>query len=97
VITGDNDGALSRVGSVLLAALATASVPSLASIIAGVSTVFSRSLGPGDLVEYGGERGRVRRIGLVSLLLEDADGLSIRVPHARSLWHPTRILERRQP
>jgi hypothetical protein len=94
VITGDSDGSLSRVGMVLLVAIATASVPSLASVIAGVSTVFSRTLVLGDLVEYGGERGHVREIGLVSMTLEGDNGVSIRVPHARSLWHATRVLQR---
>jgi small-conductance mechanosensitive channel len=61
-----------------------------------MSTVFSRILGPGDLVEYGGERGTVREIGLVSLNLEGENGVSIRVPHARSLWHATRVVQRRQ-
>jgi hypothetical protein len=97
VITGDNEGSLSRIGMVLFVAVAVASVPSLASIIAGVSTVFSRSLGLGDLVEYGGERGHVREIGLISLTLEGESGISIRVPHARSLWHATRVVERRRP
>lgn len=96
VITGDSDGSLSRIGMVLLVAIAVASVPSLASIIAGVSMVFSRTLGPGDLVEYGGERGHVREIGLVSLKLEGENGISIRVPHARSLWHATRVVQRRR-
>ncbi|MFT3921908.1 MAG: mechanosensitive ion channel family protein [Myxococcales bacterium] len=96
VITGDADGSLSRIGMVLLVAIAIAAVPSLASIIAGISTVFSRSLGLGDLVEYGGERGHVKEIGLVSLTLEGDHGIAIRVPHARSLWHATRVVERRQ-
>lgn len=97
VITGDHDGALSRIGMVLLLAFAVAAVPLLASLIAGISTVFSRSVNLGDLVEYGGERGRVREMGLLALALEGESGASIRVPHARSLWHATRILERRRP
>src|SRR5690606_878163 len=66
VITGDGDGALSRTGMVLLVAFSAAAIPSLASVIAGVSTVFSRTLSLGDHVEYGGERGRVREIGILS-------------------------------
>lgn len=96
VITGDGDGALSRTGMVLLVAFSAAAIPSLASVIAGVSTVFSRTLSLGDHVEYGGERGRVREIGILSLILEAEDGSSVRVPHARSLWHATRVLERRR-
>lgn len=96
IITGDHDGALSRLGMVMVIAFSIAAIPALASIIAGVITVFSRTIGPGDLVEYGGERGHVREMGLVSLSLEGPDGISIRVPHARALWHATRILERRK-
>ncbi len=96
VITGDGDGSLSRIGMVMLVALAVASVPSLASIIAGLTTVFSRTVYRGDLVDYGGERGLVREIGLVSMTLEGEDGSTIRVPHARALWHATRVVRRKR-
>lgn len=96
VITGDPNGALSRLGMVVVIALAVAATPALASVIAGIMVIFSRTLGTGDLVEYGGERGFVREMGLVSLCLVTEGGVTIRVPHARSLWHATRILERRQ-
>ncbi len=96
IITGDPNGALSRLGMLIVIAFAVASIPALASIIAGVIVVFSRTIGPGDLVEYGGERGLVREMGLLSLSLVGEGGATIRVPHVRSLWHATRILERRQ-
>ena len=63
--------------------------------IAGIATVFSRTLTLGDLVEYGGERGHVRKIGLLAMTLDGDNGITIRVPHARSLWHATRVVERR--
>jgi hypothetical protein len=97
VITGEPDGALSRIGMVLLTAVAAASVPSLASMIAGLSTVFSRSVRVGDQVVYGGEQGRVREIGLVWLTLDGEHGATVRVPHARALWHATRVLARSGP
>lgn len=94
VITGQPDGALSRTGVIILCALALASTPLLASIVAGVALAFARALRAGDRVEYGGRTGRVTDIGLVVLTLEDDDGGSIRVPHAMSLFCPTRILRR---
>lgn len=97
VITGQPDGALSRTGVIILCALALASTPLLASIVAGVALAFARALRTGDRVEYGGRTGRVTDIGLVVLTLEDDDGGSIRVPHAMSLFFPTRILRRDAP
>lgn len=97
VITGDPNGALSRTGAIVLSALALASTPLLASIVAGVALSFSRSIRAGDQVEYGGSRGVVRDVGVVVVVLEGEDGSTIRVPHARSLWHPTRILEKAAP
>ncbi|MEY4508289.1 MAG: hypothetical protein RLZZ450_411 [Pseudomonadota bacterium] len=94
VITGQPDGALSRTGVIILCALALASTPLLASIVAGVALAFARALRPGDRVEYGGRTGRVADVGLVVLTLEDDEGGTIRVPHAMSLFFPTRILKR---
>jgi len=94
VITGDPNGAISRTGTIVLMALALASTPVLVSIVAGVALAFSRSVQLGDDVEYGGCAGRVRDIGIVVMTLDSEDGGTVRVPHARSLWHPTRILGR---
>ena len=94
VITGDPDGSIARTGTLVLLSLALASTPLLASIVAGVALAFSRSLRAGDQVEYGGRTGRVRELGVVTLVLEGQDGSTIRVPHVLSLWHPTRILDR---
>lgn len=91
VITGDPDGAISRTGMIVLLALSLASTPVLVSIVAGVALAFSRSVRTGDDVEYGGCLGRVVDIGIVVMTLESDDGGVVRVPHARSLWHPTRI------
>jgi hypothetical protein len=91
IITGDPNGAISRTGTIVLLALALASAPLLTSMVAGIALAFSRSLRIGDRVEYGGRSGRVREIGILALTLDDEDGSTTRVPHARSLWHPTRI------
>jgi hypothetical protein len=94
VITGHPDGALSRTGAIILCALALASTPLLASIVAGVALAFARAVRSGDRIEYGGRVGRVQDIGLIVITLEDDEGGTIRVPHALSLFHPTRILKR---
>ncbi|MDB4985423.1 MAG: uncharacterized protein JWN04_601 [Myxococcaceae bacterium] len=94
VITGQPDGALSRSGVIILFALSLASTPLLASIVAGVALAFARALRAGDRVEYGGRTGVVRDIGLVVLTMADDEGGTIRVPHALSLFHPTRILQK---
>ena len=94
VITGDPNGSLSRTGTIVALAVALSSTPLLASMVAGIALAFSRSLRLGDRVEYGGRSGYVRDIGVLALTLEDEDGSTVRVPHARSLWHPTRVLPR---
>ncbi|HEX5660479.1 MAG TPA: mechanosensitive ion channel domain-containing protein, partial [Polyangiales bacterium] len=93
VLTGSPEGALSRTGVVILIALALASTPLLASIIAGVALSFARAVKLGDRVEYGGRLGVVRDIGMIVMTLEDDDGGSVRVPHALSLFLPTRIIK----
>lgn len=97
VITGDPDGPITRTGFLVLLALGLASTPLLASLLAGVGLAFSRALRVGDRVEYGGRVGTVREIGVLSLILEDGDGDTLRVPHLRALWHPTRIFSRGRP
>jgi hypothetical protein len=98
VITGDPNGSISRTGTIVLVALALASAPLLTSMVAGIALAFSRSLRVGDRVEYGGRAGHVREIGLFVLTLGDEqDGSTVRVPHALSLWHPTRIFSRGAP
>jgi hypothetical protein len=92
LITGTDDGALSRAGVVALAALGIAATPVLASAAAGVPAVFGRRLRPGDFVEAGGRAGIVRDVTLLELVLEDAFGCEVRVPQLLGLWHPIRVL-----
>jgi len=92
LITGTDDGALSRAGVVALVALGLACTPVLACAAAGVPVVFLRRLKPGDFVEAGGRAGVVRDVTLLELVLEDEVGCEVRVPQLLGLWHPTRVL-----
>ncbi|HLK39155.1 MAG TPA: mechanosensitive ion channel family protein, partial [Polyangiaceae bacterium] len=92
LITGTDDGALSRAGVVALVALGLACTPVLACAAAGVPAVYGRRLKPGDFVEAGGRAGVVRDVTLLELVLEDAIGCEVRVPQLLGLWHPTRVL-----
>ena len=92
LITGTDDGALSRAGVVALAALGIACTPVLACAAAGVPAVFLRRLKTGDFVEAGGCAGVVRDVTLLELVLEDAVGCEVRVPQLLGLWHPTRVI-----
>ncbi len=92
LITGTDDGALSRAGVVALVALGLACTPVLACAAAGVPAVFGRRLRPGDFVETGGRAGIVRDVTLLEIVLEDALGCEVRVPQLLGLWNPTRVL-----
>jgi len=92
LITGTDDGALSRAGVVALVALGLACTPVLACAAAGVPAVFGRRLRPGDFVEAGGRAGVVRDVTLLELVLEDDMGCEVRIPQLLGLWHPTRVL-----
>ncbi len=92
LITGTDDGALSRAGVVALVALGLACTPVLACAAAGVPAVYGRHLRPGDFVEAGGRAGIVRDVTLLELVLEDAVGCEVRVPQLLGLWHPMRVL-----
>jgi Mechanosensitive ion channel len=92
LITGTDDGSLSRAGVVALVALGLACTPVLACAAAGVPAVFLRRLKLGDFVEAGGRAGVVREVTLLELVLEDDVGCEVRVPQLLGLWHPTRIL-----
>ncbi len=91
VITGNAEGAAPRLGLMLLAALALASVPLVASTVVGAITLFGRWLSVGDWVELGGRAGRVMQISLLETTLRDASGVDVKVPHLVRLWQPTRM------
>jgi len=92
LITGTDDGALSRAGVVALAALGLACTPVLACAAAGVPTVFGRRVAPGNYVEAGGRAGVVREVNLLEIVLEDMSGCEVRVPQLLGLWYPTRVM-----
>jgi small-conductance mechanosensitive channel len=92
LITGTDDGALSRAGVVALAALGLACTPVLACAAAGVPSVFGRRLAPGDFVEFGGREGVIRDVTLLELVLEDSFGREVRVPQLLGLWHATHVV-----
>jgi hypothetical protein len=97
LITGDAEGPLSRIGFIAVLVLGLGATPLCAAGAVGLSVIFSRGLSVGDQVDYGGERGEVRAIGLTALTLRGEDGATVRVPHLRALWHPTRLLPRSKP
>jgi small-conductance mechanosensitive channel len=91
VITGDPDGAFTRIGLVLLVALGLASVPVLATMLLGAVVLFGRRLKTGDWVELGARMGRVIDVGLLETTLRDNAGVELKVPHLSWLWNPTRV------
>ena len=76
LITGTDDGTLSRAGVVALVAIGLAATPLLACAAAGIAVVFGRRLRVGDLAGVGGREGRVRALTMLEVLLEDDDGCS---------------------
>ena len=92
LITGTDEGALSRAGLVALVALGLACTPVLACAAAGLPAVYGRRLKAGDFVEAGGRAGVVRDVTLLELVLEDTLGCEVRIPQLLGLWHPTRVL-----
>jgi len=92
LLTGSDEGALSRAGVATLVAIGLACTPVLACAAVGVPQVFGRKLRPGDYAEMGGRAGRVRKVTLLEVELEDVFGCELRVPHLLALVRPTRIL-----
>lgn len=91
VITGDPDGAFTRMGLVLLGSAGLASLPVVATGLVGVVTLFGRQLKVGDWIELGPRAGRVIGLGLLETTLRDLGGVELKVPHLLRLWHPTRV------
>ncbi|UQA63027.1 mechanosensitive ion channel [Polyangium aurulentum] len=91
LVTGDDDGALVRAVTVVVAALGLATTPLLASAAVGVAVVYGRRISVGDFAEIGGRAGRVRAVSLLEVELEGEEGTT-RVPHLYTLVQPTRLL-----
>jgi small-conductance mechanosensitive channel len=94
LLTGADDGALSRLGVAALVALGLSCVPVLSCAAAGIPIVFGRKIRLGDFVEIGQRSGCVRAVTLLEVTLVDDVGCELRVPHFLSLMHSTRILGR---
>ena len=92
LITGGDEGTLSRASVVALVSIGLATTPLLACAAAGVAVVFGRRLRVGEVAVVGGREGRVRALTMLEVLLEDADGCKVHVPHLLGLWHPTRVI-----
>jgi hypothetical protein len=93
VVTGNMDGALSRLGLLFAVTVALASTPLLANVVVGLVTLYGARLSEGDLVQFGGEgrpelRGRVQAIGLIEMTLRTEAGQEVRVAHLAALCRP---------
>lgn len=92
LLTGSDEGSLSRLGFATVFAFALAATPVLACGTVGAMIVFGRKLRVGDFVEVGGRRGRVRSLSLLEVAFEDEHGCEVRLPHLVALWQPTRVM-----
>jgi small-conductance mechanosensitive channel len=92
LITGSEDGSLSRAGLAALVAIALAAAPVLACVAAGIPVIFGRRLRTGDHVEVGRRTGRIRSIDLLDVKLVDEQGCEVRVPHLWGLFQPGRVV-----
>ena len=90
IVSGDPASVFARIGNAVLLGLALALTPLLASIVLGAVVIYTRRLQVGKQVEVGGHSGRVISIGLLDVLLRDARGGEVRVPHLRALISPVR-------
>lgn len=93
-VTGNGDGGIARAGYILLGSIALAATPILASGLVGVAVVFGRRVKPGDYAEVRGTIGRVTRVTLLEMQLEDDDGANLRVPHLLQLVREVRVIGR---
>jgi hypothetical protein len=92
VVTGDADGALARAGMLALLTVGLSAVPLLACALVGALNIFGRRLRVGDHVQWRDSQGRVMKLGLIELFLEQADGTELRLPHLFLIWSPFTLL-----
>lgn len=92
LLTGSDDGVLSHVGLLGLAAIALGGAPLVASALVGVTTVFGGRVSVGAEVRFGGVRGRVRNLSLLGVTLTTETGTEVLVPQVLALLHPTELL-----
>jgi small-conductance mechanosensitive channel len=92
IISGGGAGPFQGMAQAMLIGLAIACAPLFAAVVAGLPVVYGRGLRVGDVAEVGGQVGMVKEVDLLSVVLEDAGGRPVRVPHLVSLFQPTRVL-----
>jgi small-conductance mechanosensitive channel len=92
IISGGGTGPFQGLAQAMLIGLAVACTPLFAAVVAGIPVVYGRGLRVGDVAEIGGQVGLVKAVDLLSVVLEDAGGRPVRVPHLVSLFQPMRIL-----
>ena len=92
LVTGDEQGAASHIGTAMLAAVGLAVVPILSSAFLGVTTILSGRLRVGDFVTFDGRQGRVASMTILELRIHDGEGAEMRVPHLLTLVRPIRVL-----
>lgn len=90
ILTGEDSGVLSRLGTLALAATAIATVPVLANGAVGLALAFTGALERDQFLEIGRHAGHVREVGLFQVRLEDGEGCDVRVPHLYFLGRPVR-------
>jgi len=93
-LLGLREEGVGRLGLAALLALGLGATPIAATFLLGVLAVYGGTVRPGDLVEVAGRRGQVVDVTLREIVLEDAEGGLVHVPHLLSLLHPLRV-ERR--
>jgi len=91
LITGTEDGALSRVGIVAFVGIVLGLTPIVATAAVGAHALFGRRIPLGSTVEVGARVGRVRELTLFEIVLEDSAGCEVRVPHLLTLMKPTKV------
>jgi small-conductance mechanosensitive channel len=92
IISGGGSGPFQGLAQALLIGLAIGCAPLFAAVVAGLPLVYGRGLRVGDVAEIGRQVGLVKEVDLLSVVLEDAGGRPVRVPHLVSLFQPMRIL-----
>lgn len=92
VVTGNPNGAFSRVGVVAIATLALAAIPLVVSVLLGSLILFQGKLRTGAEVQIARLSGRVLRVTLLETVLGSPAGAQIHVPHLATLWRPLQVL-----
>jgi hypothetical protein len=96
VVTGNVDGALSRLGMLFVITVALGATPFLANVVIGFVTLYGDRLKEGDFVRLGVEgqpsvQGKIQTLGLFEIRLNSEAGSEIRVAYLSTLFRPITI------